>query len=129
MEKLTAFTARGEASIAGTVSVGDGETFDVGQALKEGEGTIVVLAGSRLEYALQGFDALKPTSVPEGAVAVNADEAKSGETTVKASKAAKNKAAKLGVDLSQVEGSGAGGAITVEDVEKAAEASNGGDGS
>lgn len=79
MDKLAAFAPRGEASIAGTVSVGDGETFDVGAALEKGKGTIVVLAGSGLEHSLKGYDALKTTSVPKGAKAVNADEAKEAE--------------------------------------------------
>jgi pyruvate dehydrogenase E2 component (dihydrolipoamide acetyltransferase) len=39
---------------------------------------------------------------------------------VKASDAARAKAAELGVDLADVEGSGSGGAITVADVEDAA---------
>jgi len=113
-QKLAAFAVRNdERRIAGTVSVGDGETFDVGAALK-GNGTIVVLKGSRLDHALRSYPALEGTEVPSGAVAVNADD-----DGVKASGPARSKAAELGVDLNEVEGTGSGGAIKVSDVEAA----------
>lgn len=135
--KQAAFAARGDEPIAGTVVVGDGETFNVGEALEEGDGVIVVVSGGALERSLGGFSGLETVKVPDGAEAIDAAEEK--VVDVKASQAAKNKAAELGVDLATVEGSGSKGAITVEDVEKASagesssvagdEAGNGEDGS
>jgi pyruvate/2-oxoglutarate dehydrogenase complex dihydrolipoamide acyltransferase (E2) component len=125
-DKLAAFAARGDATIAGTVSVGDGETFDVGDALREGDGTIVVVAGSKLEYSLNGYEALRSVEVPAGAEAVNAEEAEDEAGAIpNATEAAIRKAAELDVDLDQVDGTGAGGKITVEDVEKAAQTGEG----
>lgn len=118
--ELAAFAVAGDEPIAGSVVVGgEGETFDVGEALEEGDGTIVVVAGSNLEHSLNGFAGLKREKVPEGAQPVNADEAPPPE--VKASDAAKRKASELNVDLSTVDGSGSNGAITVKDVEEAAD--------
>lgn len=117
-DKLTAYAVRGGASIAGSVSVGDGEVFDVGAALEEGGGTIVVVAGTALERSLDGYEALERTEVPSGAEAVNAEEAENDPgAQVNATDAAIRKAAELGVDLDEVEGTGSGGAIKVEDVE------------
>jgi hypothetical protein len=62
--KKAAFAALGDEPIAGTVVVGDGETFDVGKALKEGGGKIVVDSGSELERSLVGYPGLE--SVPAG---------------------------------------------------------------
>lgn len=42
----------------GSVSVGDGETFDIGAALQEGNGTIRVDEGSAEERALNDHPAL-----------------------------------------------------------------------
>lgn len=119
-----AFAARENAGddLSGTVSIGDGETFDVGEALQEGDGTIVVVEDTPLARALVDFPTLKRTTVPDGATAVNADEALEEATVeVKASPAAQSKAEELGVNLDEVDGTGANGAIKVEDVEKAAE--------
>lgn len=132
MNKLAAFAARGDEPIAGTVAVGDGESFNVGEALEDGGGTIVVVSGSKLEHSLNGYDGLESVSVPDGAEAINAEEAE--PTAPKASKAVKKKADELNVDLTEVEGTGSKGAIKVEDVEKRAleladaEASQGGAG-
>jgi pyruvate/2-oxoglutarate dehydrogenase complex dihydrolipoamide acyltransferase (E2) component len=52
--------------------------------------------------------------------AVQADEPKSG---VEATPAAERRAEQLGVDLSQVRGTGSGGRITVKDVQSAAKKS------
>jgi pyruvate/2-oxoglutarate dehydrogenase complex dihydrolipoamide acyltransferase (E2) component len=121
--KLAAFAARGDEPIAGTVAVGDGETFDVGEALDDGSGVIVVVSGSRLEYALSYYPALESVKVPDGAEPINADDV---APQVRASQAARDRAAELGVDLSEVEGTGASGAIKVSDVEDAAEAAGAG---
>lgn len=60
--------------------------------------------------------------VKKAAEAAGEDEAAGQEGAtqdLKASDAAKRKAEELGIDLSQVEGSGAGGLITIKDVTKA----------
>lgn len=130
-QKLAAFAARGDEPIAGTVSVGDGETFDVGEALEEGDGTIVVVADSLLDHSLKEYPGVKSVSVPEGATPINAEVASVDDVEVKASKTAKEKAAKAGIDLSTVEGTAKDGSITIKDVEAAiekrdADAENGG---
>jgi pyruvate/2-oxoglutarate dehydrogenase complex dihydrolipoamide acyltransferase (E2) component len=120
MEKLVAYATRDDEAIAGSVSVGDGEAFDIGAALEEGEGTITVVAGSLLERSLDGVPALERVTVPEGAEAVNAEEAEG--TAPDATDAAVRKAAELDVDLAEVTGTGADGAIKVTDVEEFAAA-------
>lgn len=119
--KLAAFAARAEnaEALAGTVAVGDGETFDFGEALSGG-GTITVVSGSDLERSLASVPELHSIAVPDGAQPVNPEAAEEG-SGISASSAAADKAAELGVDLNEVEGSGKGGKITVNDVKAAAE--------
>jgi pyruvate/2-oxoglutarate dehydrogenase complex dihydrolipoamide acyltransferase (E2) component len=59
--------------------------------------------------------------VKKAAEAAEGDEATGQEETLKASEAAKRKAEELGIDLSQVEGTGSGGLVTVKDVTSLAE--------
>lgn len=113
-----AFQAReldGEPISGGSVAIGDGETLDVAAALEEGNGTITVDADSAEAHALSTYPGVKRVAVPEDA------QDDDDEAAPRVSRAAADKAAKLGVDLNEVEGTGAGGAITVGDVERTAE--------
>jgi pyruvate/2-oxoglutarate dehydrogenase complex dihydrolipoamide acyltransferase (E2) component len=118
MEQV-AFAARSEELSGGTVNYGDGSTFDVVAGLSQNGGVIVVDGDTPLAYALDGFPGLKRTAVPNGAESV--EEGRGPREAPEATPAAARKAQELGVDLSEVEGSGADGKITADDVAKAAE--------
>src|SRR5215207_7409317 len=80
----------------------------VTQALQQAQEAIGQVAGQAQEAAGQA------TQQAQGAVGGN------GQEEPNATEAARKRAEELGVDLSQVEGSGAGGRITIKDVQGAA---------
>lgn len=115
---LVAYCATEDAQgLTGSVAIGEGETFDVGGALEEGDGTIVVVAHSEHDRALGMFEGMKRTDVPNGAEPVNPEDLP--EEEIDATRAAADEASKLGLDLREIDGSGAGGRITIDDVRKA----------
>ena len=104
---------------------------ELGIDLSEVEGTgsggmitvkdVTSLAEGATEEAQQA--AGQPAGSADGAVQDAAEAvggaADNGSGTINATNAAQRKAEELGVDLSQIEGSGAGGLITIRDVVKA----------
>lgn len=111
-------TSEGEKLSGGSVSYGDGETLDVVAALEAGGGTIVVHADSAQQHALETYPAVKRTAVPSGAEPITEDPSGAPDASV----AAVAKAQELDVNLHEVDGTGAGGKITVDDVKAAADA-------
>jgi pyruvate/2-oxoglutarate dehydrogenase complex dihydrolipoamide acyltransferase (E2) component len=78
-------------------------------------------AGNVIETTLDESGAVLDESVA-GSVEDAPDEEASGEPEVDATESARKKAEELGVDLAQVEGTGAGGRVLVKDVEAASRA-------
>lgn len=116
--EAVAYAARDENAedLGGSIFVNDEKTIDVAQELDEGEGVIVVAAGSPEARALGGFPALEQVSVPEGRELAGDEQEPAGPN---ATDAALELAAEKGVDLGQVKGTGADGRITVDDVRAA----------
>lgn len=104
-----------------------GETIPVGAVmallLEPGELPEAVQAWKRA-HAAPGAVSATPTEAPVAAspAALAQIPAVAADVRVRVSPAARKHAAERGVDLTQVTGSGPAGAITVEDVEKAAKA-------
>ncbi len=83
-------------------------------ALKEANRAVGEIEGS-------GEPARDATDETGGGADEGAETAEESATEVEATDAARRKAEELGVDLSRIEGSGAGGRILVRDVKEAAE--------
>jgi pyruvate/2-oxoglutarate dehydrogenase complex dihydrolipoamide acyltransferase (E2) component len=99
-----------------TILIGDGETVPVA--------TVIGLIADSLDEPVEATTPPHPAApTVAGAIASTpaAAQAPSGDR-VPASPAARKRAAELGVDLAAVSGTGPGGRIQIEDVERAAQA-------
>jgi len=110
-------TSSGENAVEASADVPDDES----DAVKEMEAAVEEATGTKATLTASEAQNLTGEPMESAAPAEVAPEAAPEEAEVDATPAAEAKAEELGVDLAEVEGSGADGRVTVGDVEAAAD--------